>query len=282
MRQLLIVLGLTIAVSASAQEVERSIDPGMSKAQVIERLGPPAAVRSFDSTTYLLYANGCERSCGMQDLVVLDNDSVVDAVFRSPLRHYTGTSSSPEEKAPVLVHRTSARPLTVKRAAARPVVPSVRARAETASVTSASVAPAKPAASTAPEAKPAASTTSAPKPAASAAPAPKAAAPIAATTTAVAANPATVKSATPKPATPSKPAAGKSATSHAAATPTGATSSPNGSPLAEIGKVSAPPVGAVAAPMPKKKRYSTRKHSSPSRTDSAAKTTASAHAGSTP
>ena len=32
----------------------------------------------------------------MNDLVVLARDSVVDAIFRSPDRHYTGTSSSPE------------------------------------------------------------------------------------------------------------------------------------------------------------------------------------------
>ena len=31
----------------------------------------------------------------MNDLVILKNDSVVDAIFRSPARHYTGTSSSP-------------------------------------------------------------------------------------------------------------------------------------------------------------------------------------------
>jgi len=31
----------------------------------------------------------------MNDLVILRNDSVVDAIFRSPARHYTGKSSSP-------------------------------------------------------------------------------------------------------------------------------------------------------------------------------------------
>ena len=31
----------------------------------------------------------------MTDLVVLRRDSVVDAIFRSNTRHYTGTSSSP-------------------------------------------------------------------------------------------------------------------------------------------------------------------------------------------
>jgi hypothetical protein len=31
----------------------------------------------------------------MNDLVILRRDSVVDAIFRSNTRHYTGTSSSP-------------------------------------------------------------------------------------------------------------------------------------------------------------------------------------------
>ena len=39
--------------------------------------------------------NGCEKKCGMNDLVVLDSGKVVDAVFRSSDRKYTGTSSSP-------------------------------------------------------------------------------------------------------------------------------------------------------------------------------------------
>ncbi len=42
-----------------------------------------------------MYHNGCEKTCGMDDLVVLDSGKVVDAVFRSPARHYSGTSSSP-------------------------------------------------------------------------------------------------------------------------------------------------------------------------------------------
>jgi hypothetical protein len=73
-----------------------TIDPGMSKAQVIEKLGKPATVRTYQGSTYLMYPNKCGKTCGMQDIVILDHDVVVDAVFRSPNRHYTGTSSSPE------------------------------------------------------------------------------------------------------------------------------------------------------------------------------------------
>jgi hypothetical protein len=47
-----------------------------------------------------MYSNKCGKKCGMQDIVILDHDVVVDAVFRSPDRHYTGTSSSPDATAP--------------------------------------------------------------------------------------------------------------------------------------------------------------------------------------
>ncbi|HMI57907.1 MAG TPA: hypothetical protein VK511_07660 [Gemmatimonadaceae bacterium] len=92
-----------VAVASQAQTGAASvtgeagtIDPGMTKEQVIERLGKPATVRNYQGSTYLMYSNKCGKTCGMQDIVILDHDVVVDAVFRSPNRHYTGTSSSPE------------------------------------------------------------------------------------------------------------------------------------------------------------------------------------------
>lgn len=71
------------------------IDPGMSKAQVIVKLGPPAMQKASGTSTYLYYRNGVEKRVGMSDLVVLDSDKVVDAVFRSSARKYSGKSSSP-------------------------------------------------------------------------------------------------------------------------------------------------------------------------------------------
>jgi hypothetical protein len=88
-----------VAATAQAQTGAGTIDPGMSRAQVIERLGKPATVRTYQGSTYLMYSNKCGKKCGMQDIVILDHDVVVDAVFRSPDRHYTGTSSSPEATA---------------------------------------------------------------------------------------------------------------------------------------------------------------------------------------
>jgi outer membrane protein assembly factor BamE (lipoprotein component of BamABCDE complex) len=94
-----------VAISSQAQTrvantvvttTDATIDPGMTRAQVMEKLGKPATVRNYQGSTYLMYSNKCGKTCGMQDIVILDHDVVVDAVFRSPNRHYSGTSSSPE------------------------------------------------------------------------------------------------------------------------------------------------------------------------------------------
>jgi hypothetical protein len=109
-----------VTVTAQAQTgAAGTIDPGMTRAQVIERLGKPATVRTYQGSTYLLYSNNCGKTCGMQDLVILDHDVVVDAVFRSPNRHYTGTSSSPDATKPNERAQRS-QPLRVPSSAAAP------------------------------------------------------------------------------------------------------------------------------------------------------------------
>lgn len=95
-----LVLIATAVGVAEAQQGAATIDPGMSKSQVVERLGAPAAERSRGEHTYLFFRNGCERQCGMADLVTLHADTVVDAIFRSPERHYSGLSSSPTPRTP--------------------------------------------------------------------------------------------------------------------------------------------------------------------------------------
>jgi hypothetical protein len=98
MRHLLLAVAMLVPPTAGvAQVVQGSIDPGMSRTQVIERLGAPASERAMNGFTYLLYENGCERTCGMSDLVTLQGDSVVDAIFRAAERRYTGESSSPTQ-----------------------------------------------------------------------------------------------------------------------------------------------------------------------------------------
>ncbi len=90
----LLCLALVATTPALAQDA-RVIDPGMTREQVVAQLGAPVQTRSAGRFVYLFYANGCERTCGMQDLVVLENDAVVDAIFRSARRSYSGSSSSP-------------------------------------------------------------------------------------------------------------------------------------------------------------------------------------------
>jgi hypothetical protein len=68
----------------------------MTREQVVAKIGEPLSSRSYQGFTYLLYKNGCEKKCGMNDLVVLDSGKVVDAVFRAKGRAYSGTSSSPK------------------------------------------------------------------------------------------------------------------------------------------------------------------------------------------
>jgi hypothetical protein len=100
-------LALLCAFAApAAAQAPKSIDPGMTQAQVVERLGQPDATRSSGTFTYLFYRNGCVRQCGIDDVVMLDNDAVVDAVFRAPERAYTGKSSSPHAIPAELAART--------------------------------------------------------------------------------------------------------------------------------------------------------------------------------
>lgn len=77
-----------------------TIAPGMSVNDVESLWGPPAARRSAGSYTYLLYPNGCEHTCGTEDLVILQNNQVVDAVLRWRGHGYSGQSSSPRALPP--------------------------------------------------------------------------------------------------------------------------------------------------------------------------------------
>lgn len=86
---------LAIPQIAAAQAKQVTIDPGMTKEQVVERLGAPSEESHSGSFTYLMYDNECGQKCGMDDLVVLERGAVTDAVFRSGKRTYTGQSSSP-------------------------------------------------------------------------------------------------------------------------------------------------------------------------------------------
>lgn len=89
-------VALAAALALGASDVAaQTIDAGMSREEVVARLGRPVGERTSGPRTYLFYRNGCEQSCGMHDLVVLEGDAVVDAIFRKSGRRYSGESSSP-------------------------------------------------------------------------------------------------------------------------------------------------------------------------------------------
>jgi hypothetical protein len=104
-RALIVVAAVALAVampdpvSAQSKPVV-AVDPGMTKEQVIDRLGDPSEESHAGSFTYLMYDNECGQKCGMDDLVVLERGIVTDAVFRSGKRTYTGRSSSPSALQP--------------------------------------------------------------------------------------------------------------------------------------------------------------------------------------
>ena len=118
MRLSITVALLCLPAALLAQQAERTISPGMTRAEVVAALGTPATQRTAAEYTYMFYPNSCGRECGMNDLVILKHDSVSDAIFRSPNRHYTGTSSSPEEAWPAVTTRRArpaAKPLAVRK-----------------------------------------------------------------------------------------------------------------------------------------------------------------------
>ena len=116
MRAVITVLCIS-ASTASTLGAQKSttIDPGMTREQVVAALGQPLSAKSYQNYTYMLYRNGCEKKCGMNDLVVLDSGKVVDAVFRASGRTFSGTSSSPKMISAVDAKHgtTSGKPLTV-------------------------------------------------------------------------------------------------------------------------------------------------------------------------
>jgi hypothetical protein len=92
---LLASLAFAVTVPLGAQDAEQTIDPGMTRDEVVEHLGKPLNERKTGNAWFMFYRNGCERTCGMNDLVILEDGKVVDALFRSPSRHYSAASSSP-------------------------------------------------------------------------------------------------------------------------------------------------------------------------------------------
>jgi hypothetical protein len=96
MTALVMALAPSLSAHSLSAQAPATIDPGMTREQVLAKLGAPLSIRSYGSSTFLMYKNGCEKTCGINDVVVLDSNKVVDAIFRSAARKYTGKSSSPQ------------------------------------------------------------------------------------------------------------------------------------------------------------------------------------------
>ena len=95
-----------------------TIAPGMAEKDIYSLWGAPIAVRRQGEMTFLYFRNGCEYSCGTEDVVFLKTGQVVDAVLRWPGHGYSGQSSSPASTPPHRPHLTPQHPggdsLTVK------------------------------------------------------------------------------------------------------------------------------------------------------------------------
>ncbi len=91
-----------------------TIAPDMNERDIASLWGRPIAVRRQGEMTYLYYRNGCEFTCGTEDVVFLQNGKVVDAVLRWPGHGYSGQSSSPFATPPHGPARPGGDTLTVK------------------------------------------------------------------------------------------------------------------------------------------------------------------------
>jgi len=98
----LAVLTLVLAAPGNTLPAQqaRVIRPGMTEVQVRESWGEPLMVRQRGEFMYMFFENGCLKTCGMHDLVILQGGQVVDAVARASYHSYDGVSSSPSERVP--------------------------------------------------------------------------------------------------------------------------------------------------------------------------------------
>jgi hypothetical protein len=135
MRGSLVVVLMLAAAPLAAQQGAHTVSPGMTRVQVTTALGAAATVRTVSDYTYMFYQNSCGKRCGMNDLVILHGDSVVDAIFRSPNRHYTGTSSSPAPIPPSVAAKQNpsspGQPLKIKPGPANDTRPSIPVNRQT-------------------------------------------------------------------------------------------------------------------------------------------------------
>lgn len=91
-RATMLALALLAGCAASAA-AQAPVKPGMNAEQVTAAWGAPTATRTRGDYTYMSYPSSCMPACGTQDVVILKNGVVVDAVARSSNHVYDGQSS---------------------------------------------------------------------------------------------------------------------------------------------------------------------------------------------
>lgn len=80
-------------------EFTGTVSPGMSRDAVVGQWGEPVLERTAGDFTFMYFRNGCEVTCGIYDVVFLEDGQVVDAIVRFAGHTYTGISSSPPDRA---------------------------------------------------------------------------------------------------------------------------------------------------------------------------------------
>jgi hypothetical protein len=82
-----------LAGTHRALVAQAPVKPGMTSDQVIAAWGQPSSTRVRGTFTYLSYPSDCMPGCGTQDVVILQDGKVVDAVARSKNHVYDGAST---------------------------------------------------------------------------------------------------------------------------------------------------------------------------------------------
>ena len=101
MRAAVVALGvLLLPAVAGAQADVMTIRPGMTQAEVVASWGKPLKSVTSGDYTYLFYANDCLKTCGGDDVVILERGQVVDAIARASYHAYDGIASSSPDRTP--------------------------------------------------------------------------------------------------------------------------------------------------------------------------------------
>ena len=89
-----LMVGLVLLLGGAAPAAAQTpVKPGMNAEQVTAAWGAPTATRTRGEYTYMSYPSSCMPECGTQDVVILKDGVVVDAVARSSNHVYDGPSS---------------------------------------------------------------------------------------------------------------------------------------------------------------------------------------------